>query len=152
MRKIKCLVILLVLFSSSANIANIKAEQNQYDITTEYENGLRIETIIIEDVSVARTSEKSGTKTVNYYNGNTLLCSVSVHGKFKYGGNSATCTSATVSAYSNNSNWKISNKSARKSGNTAYASATGTRYFMGVEMQKVTRNVSLSCNSSGKLS
>lgn len=94
------------------NTLSAKAETNKNSfVVINYEDGFIVETIIKEDFSVARANQKSGTKTVNYYNGNTLLWSISVYRTFSYTGSSVSITSATVSAYSNNSNWKISKQS-----------------------------------------
>lgn len=153
MKIIKKLIILSMVFYVAFTTVGVKATTNRNAvITTEKQNGYTIETIISEEISFTRASQKSGTKKVNYYNGNTLLWSVSVRGTFNYGGNSASCTASTVSAYSNDSNWKITNSSSWKSGNTAYASANGTRYFIGITMETISRTVSLSCSPSGVLS
>lgn len=152
MKIIKKLIIFSMIFYATFTTLNVKASANQNTIVTiEKHNGYIVETTISEEINFTRASQKSGTKTVNYYNGNTLLWSVSVRGTFNYG-QSSSCISSIVNAYSNDSNWKITNSSSWKSSNTAYASANGTRYFIGISMQTISRTVSLSCSSSGVLS
>lgn len=151
MRKIKILLILILLVSFCS--INIKATSTQItNVTISNENGFVVETIITEDIDIARVNQKSGTKTVNYYNGNTLLWSVSVRGKFNFTGNSSSCISSNASGSSNHSDWKVSDLSAWSSGNTAYASGTGKKYYMGISTQTVKRTVSLKCSSTGILS
>lgn len=67
MRKIKILLILILLVSFCS--INIKATSTQItNVTISNENGFVVETIITEDIDIARVNQKSGTKTVNYYN------------------------------------------------------------------------------------
>lgn len=51
-----------------------------------------------------------------------------------------------------NSNWKLSNKAASKSGATAKASVTAKRYIGNSLVQTLDRTVTLTCSKSGKLS
>lgn len=103
--------------------------------------------------TTAADKTKSGSKTVEYQNSNgTTLWYVKVSGTYTYNGNSSRCTSASVSANSYDSNWTISNKSSSKSGNTAYATATGTLNKNSLFSQTITKTVSLSCSKNGTLS
>ena len=70
-----------------------------------------------------------------------------VTGKFTYNGSTSKCTSASATAASNSSSWKITDKSSSRSGNEAKASATAQR--KGVDYH---RTVTLSCSKTGKLS
>lgn len=99
------------------------------------------------------TKTKTASKTVEYQNSEgTTLWYVKVTGTFTYNGITSSCSTSSVSAASYNSSWTISNKTSYKSGNTAYASATGIKKFMSVTVQTITRNVSLSCSKNGTLS
>ncbi|MCR4717074.1 MAG: hypothetical protein K5656_07830 [Lachnospiraceae bacterium] len=119
-----------------------------------------VTTIVSNDISseiffpnqTKATNAKSGSKTVEYKNskGKTLWY-VKVSGSYTYNGSSASCTSASVYATSNDSNWNISNKKSHKSSNTAYASATGTLKQQGITIQTINKSVSLSCSKDGKL-
>ena len=99
------------------------------------------------------TQAKSGSKTVRYENASgTTLWYVTVHASFTYNGNTSSCTSTNVTAESNSSAWKVTNKSSWKSGNTGYASATGHQYnILGMETNTLSRTVSISCTKNGTL-
>lgn len=93
----------------------------------------------------------NGTKTKNYKSGNTIVFSVSITGTFSYDGSHATCTSATASASSKNTNWKIVSKSASKSGNTALATVTVNKCVNHVPVNTIKESVALSCDANGNL-
>ena len=99
------------------------------------------------------TQTKSGSKTQRYVNSSgTTLWYVTVHASFTYNGSTSSCTSADVTAESNSSSWKVTNKSSWKSGNTGYASATGHQYnILGMETNTLSRTVSISCTKNGTL-
>lgn len=95
-------------------------------------------------------STRTGTKTVNYRNSaGDIMWYVKVSGKFTYGNGSSSCTSSSVTAASKDSNWTITGKSASKSGSKAKASATANHTKGG---EVITKTVTLTCSSSGKLS
>ena len=82
----------------------------------------------------------------------TTLWYVTVHASFTYNGSTSSCTSTNVTAESNSSAWKVTNKSSWKSGNTGYASATGHQYnILGMETNTLSRTVSISCTKNGTL-
>ena len=99
------------------------------------------------------TQTKSGSKTQRYVNSSgATLWYVTVHAFFTYNGSTSSCTSADVTAESNSSAWKVTNKSSWKSGNTGYASATGHQYnILGMETNTLSRTVSISCTKNGTL-
>lgn len=96
---------------------------------------------------------KSGSKTQRYVNSSgATLWYVTVHAFFTYNGSTSSCTSTDVTAESNSSAWKVTNKSSWKSGNTGYASATGHQYnILGMETNTLSRTVSISCTKNGNL-
>ena len=99
------------------------------------------------------TQTKSGSKTQRYVNSSgATLWYVTVHAFFTYNGSTSSCTSTDVTAGSNSSAWKVTNKSSWKSGNTGYASATGHPYnILGMETNTLSRTVSISCTKNGTL-
>ncbi len=151
MKKKLCMILVLItcFYCTTVTInVNPKTENSIIieKITENLGDGIYLETIIEEEISLVKASIKTGTKTVNYKSGNTILWSVSVKGTFTYNGSTSSCTSATVSASSSNSKWKVSNLKSSKSGNTAIGSATGKRYnSIGVVDQTITREVRLTC-------
>lgn len=121
------------------------------------ENGYYTVTII-EDISdnvitpmATNTATKSKTTYVKNSAGTTLWY-VRVTGTFTYGDGSAKCTSATPSAASMVSDWKVSNISGSKSGATAYASATGKQYVDDTVINTIQESVSLTCSPTGQFS
>lgn len=100
-------------------------------VTVNYlENGYYTVTVIedVSDNAITPMATNTATKTKTTYVKNsagTTLWYVRVTGTFTYGDGSAKCTSATPSAASESSTWKVSDITGSKSGATAYASATG---------------------------
>ena len=123
-------------------------------IETVIENGVAEEcedNIYSASITAKTTQTKS--KTVYYKNAKgDVLWYVKVVGTFSYGNGSAKCTKATVVAESYRKAWKISNKSASKTGNKARATATGKRYFNGVPVDSITKTVTLKCSPTGEFS
>lgn len=76
---------------------------------------------------------------------------MTVNGTFTYDGSSSSCTAASVSTSVVNGNWKITNKSSSKSGNTAKATATAICYLNGNPINSATKTVTLSCDANGNL-
>lgn len=140
------LVLMLILPTN-----NINALEENYN-TTYYENGYYYEVEISVTNSVAR-SAKEGSKTVYCKNSaGKILWSLTVKGRFTYNGSTSSCTSASVSTSVVDANWKITNKSSSKSGNTAKATATAIYYLNGNPLNSATKTVTLKCSASGKLS
>lgn len=118
------------------------------------ENGDYIETTIYVDAITKRAaSSTSGRKMVEYKNaaGKTMW-TVTVKGSFTYTGKSSKCTSASCSASSLSSNWKVGAVNASKSGNKAIAKVTATQYMGWKAVGSATKSVTLTCNSKGVLS
>ena len=125
-------------------------------VTVEYlEDGSCYETVItVDDTADSRagimstTKTRIGSKKTSYKNkSGDVLWYVKVTGKFTYNDSTSKCTSASATAVSNSSSWKITDKSSSRSGNEAKASATAQR--KGVDYH---RTVTLSCSKTGKLS
>ncbi len=96
-----------------------------------------------------RTTETKS-KTVYYENSaGKSVWYVRVTGTFTYGDGTARCISATPSAASLDSNWKVSNITGGKSGNKATATATGTHYQNGTARESITKTVTLTCGPTG---
>lgn len=124
------------------------------------DDGSYFETII-EDENIGfnlnyittTSTTKTKSKTTYYKNSSgTTLWYVKVTGTFTYNGISAKCTSASVTATSQNSNWKVSNKSSSATSNKAKASATGKKYYLGEVIQTINKTVTLTCSPTGSFS
>lgn len=129
---------------------------NTHDIEF-FDNGdYLITTIESEDSTsnialLSTTTTKS--KTSRYYNSkDELMWYVKVTGTFTYGNGTSKCTASSVTAQSYVSAWKISNRSASKSGNTAIGKATAKQYFDGTVVNTINRTVKLACSPTGVFS
>lgn len=162
-----CALYLLTFWGGTANVSALTSEvstlsnEGKTSVSVEYINkNERIETIISEEpqqssgLYAARGAviTTAGTKTVNYYNGDRILWSVSVRGTFAYGNGYVNALSSTTSSYSNDSNWSVTNTGNSFTGNTAIGSAVGRRYFIFIVVQTINREVRLSCDANGRLS
>lgn len=144
---------------SAYNESRIENQTKIVSISIDYLNEYeRVETIIIEEylttksnALIASLNTKTGTKTVNYYNGSTILWSVSVGGTFSYGNGTSTAQSVTLTTNSFDPNWKVEKIGSYVNGNSAIGTARGKRYLFGIVVQTVDREVILSCSSDGTL-
>ena len=125
-------------------------------VTVEYlEDGSCYETVITVDATagsragiMSTTKTRTGSKKTSYKNkSGDVLWYVKVTGKFTYNDSTSKCTSASATAVSNSSSWKITDKSSSKSGNKAIGKATAKE-----QSTSLTRTVTLSCSKTGKLS
>jgi hypothetical protein len=134
---------------------NVKALENNTSYIEEiFGGGSYIEITIHEENTNARSSTtKKKTATYKGSSG-TVYWSVTVQGTFNYDGKTSTCTSSSISTANYSSTWKLSNKKASKSGNTASASVTAKQYHSNgtTVLQTINKTVKLTCDKNGKLS
>jgi hypothetical protein len=110
-----------------------------------------------ETSSASTTSSSSvimqATKTLTAKNDSgEALWSVTVTGTFRViTGVSSTCTSAVGSAAAISPYWKVSDVTTAYSGNTARATATGTKYWGIIKMETSTHTVALACDVYGNM-
>lgn len=146
---LSAIVICLICVSSTT----VYASEQTIEV---FEDGSYIETIVGEVVCpsyFSRTSTISNTKTSTYKTKTgEVLWTISVKGKFSYNGISAKCISSSISTTCPGKNWKLSKKSATKSGATATATATANRYVGNTHVQAIKRSVHLTCSKDGKFS
>lgn len=161
MKSIKSIMValttLIMIFALAVPVmAFEKIGETVQSVTVEYlEDGSCYETIITVDDTVSGDSgimsaskTKTGSKKTTYKNkSGDVLWYVKVTGKFTYNGSTSKCTSASASAVSNSSSWKIIDKSSSRSGNKAIGKATAKE-----QSTSLTRTVTLSCSKTGKLS
>ncbi|MDO5411251.1 MAG: hypothetical protein Q4F21_12515 [Lachnospiraceae bacterium] len=147
------LMLSLIIFPTTSVSAQTSSSQTEYEY---FEDGsyfvTTTEEITLSDVSVlAATNTKTGRKKSTYYNNSgEPMWFVQVTGTFSYGNGTSTCTASSVAAESSASTWKITNRSAGKSGNKA--TATAKQYMLGLPINTVNRTVTLTCSSTGVLS
>lgn len=157
------LLLTLIAFSTFTYTVNANELTNQSNgtivsiVENELDNGYS-EEIIIREFSIANSDRsiakpKSGSKTVNVKDANNnTLWSLTVYGEFLYDGYTSSCSSSSISTNVNNSNWKITNSYASKTSNSALGHATGKQYTLGIVINTIEKNVSLTCSKNGTLS
>lgn len=121
-------------------------------VTKEYlDDGSYFEIVITS--SNSRSTIKNASKTATYKNADgKALWYAKVTANFYYDGSSSRCTSATASAGTYSSNWKILDKKSSYSGNTGSATVRAGIYTAEVVVGSHTKTVSLSCDKNGNLS
>ncbi len=109
---------------------------------------------IINTIPSSRTTNTiTGRKTKSMKNSaGAVLWYVSVTGTFTYTGSKSQCTSATVTAKSNNKYWKIISKSSSKNTNNATATARAQNILDGEVIATHRLSTTLTCSTTGKLS
>lgn len=147
------LLLALLVFSTQSVFATDQQEIVETDEGGYFVTEIEDESDSVSDIessTATYSTTKTKSKTTRFYNSSDVLqWSVKVTGTFKYGGGSAKCTDSTVTATSSSAAWKISNKSASKSGAAAKASATAKRYSNGVAVQTLSKTVTLTCSPTG---
>lgn len=146
-----CLALLFVMVFP-AYAAETPEQQIEY-----FADGSYVVTVIEDEDSgimplSTNTAKKSKTTTYSSPSGKALWY-VKVTGTFTYGDGSSKCTASSVSAGTYVSAWKISSKSASRSGNKASATATAVETLLpSGETNTVTRTVTLKCSPTGTFS
>lgn len=149
--KISLLTLSLLLL---VNLPVYAASDSTQENVEYLENGDYIETTITIEPTLTRASTRSGSKTVTYKNSaGTAMWSITVSASFSYtSGKSSKCTSASGSATTYSSNWKVSSPGTSRSGNKATSTATGSHYSGSSFVASYTRSATLSCDTYGNLS
>lgn len=156
MKLFKTLFITIMLLGLSINHIEAKSDDNSIiDIQIiPLKNGESIEIItreehVINTRAASNTKAGSRTYTAKDSSGNNLWY-LKVHGTFTYNGTSSTCTASSVTAGSNTSLWKLSNKNTSRYGSTANAAVTAKRYKGSQVIETINRSISLSCSKTGQ--
>ena len=158
MKRILITLITLSLFTfASANTSNAATNQRSIEYLSDgsyYETTITTKDIQYHSLGRTASSSRSGKKTTTYKSSSVAkLWSVTVTGNFSYvKGKSSKCTSSSVSATSYSGSWKISNRASSKAGNTATASATGSKYSGSTLIGSHSLKVTLTCDVNGNLS
>ena len=148
-----------VVYAAAVN----QADQNIRVVseTTEYlENGMTVTTTVYEEQPIlarglaASTTTKSGSKSQTFRNSSgKAVLTFTVYGEFEVNtGVSAECIDASYDYSIKDSAWELDSGSAWESGNKAYASGSFSRSKLGVEIDSLDADLTLTCSSKGKLS
>lgn len=124
------------------------------------DNGDYIETVIssepslLNNISALSTSKTiTKTKTTYYKNSSgSIMWSVSIKATFTYNGSTSKCTSCSHSTTAPSKSWSIKSCTSSKSGNKATAKAIATHTDSDGSKYNITKNVTISCSPSGKVS
>ncbi len=147
-------ILFIFLFSSILNVSASTVNSDNTVVEIEYlEDGSYFETIV-QTQSLAKTTSKIGTKTLNYKSSSgETLWSITVYATFTYlNGVSCSCTNVSGSSVSYNSTWKVTSAATSKSANKASASATGKHYSGSTLVESISKTVTLTCDTYGNLS
>ena len=151
-RSVCCILAMLLLVSAlSMNCYAIEDKSEIYN-TIYFDDG----SYLTECICVTQTRSSgtvSGRKVDTYYtSGVATAWQAVLKGTFSYTGSSAACTASSCDVTIYDSAWYVVSKSASKSGNTATAAVTMGFKTLGVTVNKVPINMSLSCDANGNLS
>ena len=165
MKKILCsiLVLVAVLFfvgmPNTATAATISHEGKNIQVER-FEDGSTLE-IITEQNQVRNTllaalgknaGQITGTKTINYKASNGITeWTVKVTASFVNNNGTITCSNITTRQSIYDSAWSLSNIRKGSSGNTAWASVTGTERRAGIIVNRITKEVTITCSSNGMI-
>lgn len=158
MTKFRVFPILLAVIVLISNLMiPVSAEENDNKsnetITEYFDDGSYAIITIIEEDNNSRATTKSGTKAYTYYSSDDeAQWTYKITGTFSYTGSSATCTAVSDSYTIINDSWHMSSHSCSKSGNTASGTVTMKYKVLGITTSTVSRNLTLTCSSTGVLS
>lgn len=148
------LIITSILFYTKSNISYSQSTPiTSYEIEyiSEY---IYIETFITEYInnSTKSTTTVTRSKVSNIKNNNDeVLASFQLTGTFIYDHSTSRCTNASCTTTIYNDNWKFTSTSATKSGISANGSYTVKRYVLGIEMDSISRTLTISCDAHGNV-
>lgn len=150
MKKLSFLMSLLLLFNlctfSAAALSPEVYQETQVIYTEEYGDVL-VETTLIIQPSLFRSSEKTASRTNNYSSGGTRIATVTLTATFGYDGRSAWVEDADGS-HTVSGGWSYKNEEITTSGNTAELTAKLTKLLS----SNIPVELSLSCSPTGTIS
>lgn len=143
---------LLFVFTLTLQPLAVQASPANTTVTREYlPDGSYYETVL-ETIQV-RSTVNNARKTLTYKNSSgKSLWYVTVTADFSFNGSTSHCTSASATAGSYTSTYKISSKSSGRSGNSGWARATADAYSNGSYVSSMTRTVYIYCDKNGNVS
>ena len=152
MKKSLCILLSAVLAMSFFTLpCSAVAAEESANITYFEDGSYVIERIM--DFQSRASGTKTGAKEATYYESSgTAVWKAVLNGTFSYTGSSSSCTASSVSITIYNSSWYTISKSASKSGNTAYGSVTMGYKMLGITVNEISKNLSLTCDANGNLS
>lgn len=106
-------------------------------------NGITVESVLVVEPSLARSSSKSASLTSTFKNNGVQIAVITLNADFVYDGSTSR---ATYASYSKDvaSGWTYANHSLTRSGNTATLTATLKKLLVNVPV-----NMKISCSPTG---
>ena len=152
----KKLLSLIIVFTTILSVLcfNASAVNTATSETIYLDDGSYIIVSVVEIADICRAANtKSGQKNYTYYDSdNTMLWKATLSASFTYTGDSAACTSSSITHTVYDSAWKITEATATKSGNKATGDVTAKRYVLGIAFKTIEQTITLTCSASGVLS
>lgn len=132
-------------------IVPISASASETDVIY-FDDGSYI-TVQMSMINLRASGTVKGNKVYTHYGSdNASNWKVVLTGSFTHTGSNATCTASSIDVTIYDSAWYVISKSANKSGNEAYGTATIGEKVLGVTVSKISTDLSLSCDANGNLS
>ncbi len=98
------------------------------------------------------TKTASNTKYIYYYSANSeLLWHAQLTGEFAYTSTSAWCTNAAFDFRSLDSNWQLDDYTCKEQNATASVTFSVVQKSLGVKLQTITKTLTLTCDTNGKV-
>lgn len=152
MKKLFSILLSILILTSLLSVASAA----EAEPSVEYFPDGSYSVTVIEDespgISLFSSSATKSKRKTYYSASGTARWYVKVTGTFTYGDGSSKCTSASASAASYVSSWRIASKSSSKSGNKATATATADYIIEGETFYSMTESVTLTCSATGTFS
>ena len=152
MKRFFCLFILAVMIAGLLPLSCFAQSAEENTAITYFADG----SYMVEAVNIRQTRASgtvTGSKEKTYYGEDGVAeWKAVLTGSFTYTGSSATCNSSTCNVTIYDSTWYTISKSATKSGNTANASVTMGKKYLGITVTQVPTTVTLKCDANGNLS
>lgn len=148
------LILTVAVLISCFSMPVYAAEEKPINTSIEYfEDGSYLVITITEEINNSRASIKSGSKTCTHKNSDgETQWTYTITGTFSYTGTSSTCTGIADSYTISNDNWHMDSHSCSKNGNTVYGTVTMKYKVLGVTLNTISKNISLTCSATGVLS
>ena len=156
MKRIISFVLVVVLLAFSFSVSTF-AKDAQESITYYTDGSYTVITMQNADFAFAKVlqalrSVKTKTITAKHYDSSdNLEWTASLTGTFSYNGTTASCTSVSKSTTIYASAWKCTSSSCSKSGATATGNFTFKRYTVGLPVQTINQNLTMTCDPNGNI-
>lgn len=142
-----------ILTPAGTTQAATKVVKNDSQIIPLEDGTITVVEIEVPEISTYSVRTTSGFKAAKNLNSDgTINWRFVLNASFRFDLIAATCTSCSTDYSIANSEWKISNVSCSKSGDSAYASFTAKRYILGVCVKTRNESLKFTCSPKGDLS